>query len=75
MMQMKNELYLNQELYSEKMIREAIYVYKGLAKILVLKEEQYWVCKFDDCIYGLERTKKEFENYLIQLWNQSRSLS
>ena len=67
-MQMKNKLVLNKELYSYSYIGQAIMVYKRLTDISVIEDEKYWICEFDN------RTKKEFENYLIQLWNQGRGM-
>lgn len=73
-MQMKNKLVLNKGLYSYSYIGQAIMVYKRLTDISVIEDEKYWICEFDNCKYGIDRTKKEFENYLIQLWNQGRGM-
>ncbi|MCB5440997.1 hypothetical protein G4946_09295 [Anaerostipes hadrus] len=70
---MKNKLVLNKELYSYSYIGQAIMVYKRLTDISVIEDEKYWICEFDNCKYGIDRTKKEFENLdkMYQKINQS----
>lgn len=63
------KLELSRELYDEKVLSEGISAYRGLAKIYVDQDSSYWILAFDRCVYGFERTKKEFENYLIELMN------
>lgn len=74
MIQMKNRLFLSKEIYSYYYIEQTRTVYEKLADISVNEDENYWICEFCDCKYEIERTKKEFENYLIQLWNQGRGM-
>ena len=74
MIQMKNRLFLSKEIYSYCYIEQTIIVYEKLADIAVNEDEKYWICEFCDCKYEIERTKQEFENYLIQLWNQGRGM-
>ena len=72
MKSMKNELYLNKNLYGKKSIQEARKAYGELADIQLDSRNEYWVCSFFQCVYGEERTMQEFENYLIGLTNQER---
>lgn len=62
-------LVLKNDIYSYKNIEKAIYAYKGYATIRVKKNGNEIKLEFKHCKYGLDVTKKEFENYLIALEN------
>ena len=63
------ELKLNKDLYPLEFIKTAADTYHDLCTISVVERSPYYICLFSDCIYNEEITKKEFENYLIDLLN------
>ncbi len=69
---MKNKLFLNKEIYTERNIKRAIKAYEELATIKIEQEEQYFICEIIDSRYDLQRTVWEFENYIIGLSNHMR---
>lgn len=65
----KVRIELNKKIYTKDTIRSAVKAYEALAKIQVLESVEYWICIFDKCIYDIELTRHEFENYCIDLMN------
>lgn len=61
---------MNKEIYDRNMIVKASNDFAQLARIRVIESEEYWICLFDKCKVSVGRTKNEFENYLIALFNQ-----
>ena len=41
--------------------------FKGLADISIVTDEDYYRIRFNNCIYPVSITIKEFENYVIDL--------
>lgn len=60
-----NDLKLNKELYDRKDIVSVAKVFSHLAMIRIEDDNDYWKCRFENCRYDTEQTKREFENYLI----------
>lgn len=48
----------------------AVKEFAGISNIVVNIEENFLRCVFTNCIYDVEITLKEFENYVIDLNNQ-----
>lgn len=67
---MNNRLYLLKDLYSIDYINDTRIAFSRMAKVSVSEDEKYWICEFTGCKYGLEKTVKEFENYLIGICNK-----
>ena len=67
---MDNELNLCKELYDKKSLMKAVAAFAGIAIIKQKEYKDYWQCIFLDSKAGIDRTKHEFENYLISLVNQ-----
>ncbi len=66
-----NELSLNKNYYSREHIIAAVTAFAGLCRVELSENEDYYVCVFSNCVYDVDVTKKEFENYLIDLINTS----
>lgn len=66
-----NKLRLNKNIFSQSSISYAIDVFESLCVIIVSEDEKYFICSFDNCKYDVEKSKKEFENYLIDLINSN----
>lgn len=64
-----NELKLCCDIYDLNMINYAVESYKKIADISVEKMKRYYVCKFNNCVYDISQTMKEFENFVIQASN------
>ena len=63
-------LKLNNDIYTEKSIKNVIDVYKTLANIVVESQRDgYLTICFANCVYDEKLTVKEFENYLIGVEN------
>ena len=60
-------LYLNKELYSSGLIHKAIDAYTAIANISLRGKDDYWVVEFKRCMYDVDLTACEFENYVIGL--------
>ena len=60
-----NSLFLSKELYNREIIDFAVEAYHDICNVEVCDSEEYFVCKFEDCIYSESITMKEFENYII----------
>ena len=69
---MKNRLFLNKEIYTERNIKRAIKAYEEIATIKIEQEEQYFICEIIKSRYDLQTTIWEFENYIIGLSNHMR---
>lgn len=51
------------------MVKLSIKAFDSIAHITLSQNENYFICLFYKCLYDIEETKKEFENYLIDLTN------
>lgn len=69
-----NKLRLNKNIYDQSYIQLAIHAFEDLCTIIFKDEEKYYTCLFNDCKYDIKETKKEFENYLIDLINSNSSI-
>jgi len=67
---MNNKLFLLKDFYSIGNVNDTCVAFSMLSTVSVSEDEKYWICEFADCKYGLEKTEKEFENYLIGLCNK-----
>jgi hypothetical protein len=67
-----SELRLKQEIFSQAVIQQAIADYQGLAQIQMTITDTDYCLLFKNCIYPIERTMKEFENYVIGLTYQKK---
>lgn len=67
---MNSKLFLNKEIYDLKCIHMAIQAYSQLAFIKCIANECGWICTFERCVYDIDLTIKEFENYLIGMMNR-----
>ena len=67
---MNSRLFLLKDFYSIDNVNDTRVAFSKLSNISVSEDEKYWICEFEDCKYGLEKTEKEFENYLIGLCNK-----
>ena len=70
-----SSLNLCKEIYSGKVIEIAQKAYSELADISVEEKSLYWQISFARCIYGEEKTKLEFENFVISLEATGRDFS
>lgn len=64
-----SNLNLSKDIYNKLMIDKSIVAFSELASIAVFENEKYYICLFTNCRYDIKKTKKEFENYLIDLTN------
>ena len=67
-----NELLLTKKIYEIKYINDAADAFSSLCKVLIKETDSYYSCIFVDCVYDVEETKCEFENYIIDLMNAGR---
>ena len=67
-----NELYLSKDIYSTYLIEQTIVAFSNLADISFYDNDNHNICVFKNCIYSLDQTIKEFENYLIDLSNKAK---
>lgn len=65
-----NELKLSKEIYNDSLVNIAVKQFSGISNIVINNEEFYLKCVFSRCVYDVETTLKEFENYVIDLNNQ-----
>lgn len=72
MNKMSGKLFLNKKIYEKNCLSKAIAAYRNIAEITFVEDSLYWICDFQNCKYGEERTVLEFENYLIELSNHTR---
>lgn len=64
-----NELKLSKDIYEVIAIENAILQYKDICTISKTENSEYYILKFNDCIYSEVETINEFENYVIDLMN------
>lgn len=64
-----NKLFLSREIYSVVYIKQAIEAFSELSEIALTSSDDCFVCTFNSTKYETETTIKEFENYLIDLYN------
>ena len=67
-----NKLFLSIEIYSREMVQATIAAFSEITEIEYLEEDGYYICTFEKVVYELSETKKEFENYLIDLSVKTR---
>lgn len=67
-----NRLILDNNIYSRYIVEKAINDYSEVAKIILGIKKEKMICKFSDSIYDVEKTIKEFENYIIDLSNSCK---
>ena len=60
-----NELRIDKKIFHESSLRNAINAYSGISVIEWQEESDYWVLYFTHCVYEIDKTINEFENYLI----------
>ncbi len=65
-----NELKLSKEIYNYSLVKIAAKEFDGISNIVINDEQDYLRCVFSECVYDVETTLKEFENYVIDLNNQ-----
>lgn len=70
---MKNILYLDSSIYAERDIKEAIKAFTNIADIEI--KSNTYECVLKNCKYDIEVTKREFENYIIDITNKNRRYS
>ena len=58
-------LKLHTGIYSLTAIHCAISAFSDLCEVHVVEDGMYFVCIFSDCMYDIDKTCREFENYLI----------
>lgn len=68
-----NSVKFNKKLYSKGHILTAICDYDHIADIVLSENADYYVCGFRNTKYNMEKTKKEFANYLIEIQNSRSS--
>ena len=66
-----NKLMLNKSLFAKHALLTGIAAFKGICTIDYTESGDYYCCIFLNCIYDIDITKKEFENYIIDLINTS----
>ena len=64
-----NDLIIDKSIFGEAALIQAIGAYASLCEISVRENVNQYICHFDKCKYGEERTQREFENYLISIIN------
>ena len=60
---------MNKSIYEFKKIRYTIQAFGGICEVDIKEDSVYWICIFSKCGFDLERTIREFENYLISISN------
>ena len=58
---------ISKEIFKETSLQLAIKAYSGIAVISFVENDENWLLDFSNCIYDIERTTNEFENFLICL--------
>lgn len=66
------KIILDGTIYSESIVKKAIKDYSAIAKIRFEAKDNNIKCEFVSSKYELEKTIKEFENYIIDLSNSSQ---
>ena len=67
-----NKILLDGTIYSEHIVKKAIKDYSMIAQIRLEVKNYNIICVFDSSEFNMEKTMKEFENYIIDLSNSSR---
>ena len=67
-----DEYRFNKKIYDLQQISLAIKAYSDITQINVMETEDYFILCFHNCKYLIERTVREFENYLIDLTNKNQ---
>ena len=62
-----NKLLLNKGIYTKEVIAETAMAFVNLAEIKYCQDDSYHILTFENCRYGVSLTKKEFENYAVNL--------
>jgi hypothetical protein len=64
-----NTLLIDPLIYQMRFIEEAIENYHNITQISLIKDNGKLQAVFNNCIYPIELTVREFENHLIELCN------
>ena len=64
-----NEQVYTKAFYRKEVLNQAINDYKKIAKIKLLEDDEYFKCKFFQCVVDTPLVINEFNNYLIELLN------
>lgn len=70
MNQADNTVRLLKEIFTKQLIVTAANTFANYASVDITEDKKYFYVSFDNCKYGSDETKKNFENYLIDLSNQ-----
>lgn len=62
---MKNRLLLHKKIYTERAVQNTIQAFGAIAEVSCQQAEQYYELQFRRCRAGMERTVKEFGNYVL----------
>ena len=62
-----NRLVLNKSLYKKETIDKAKIAFSHLTELEYSQNENYHILVFEKCHYDENLTKKEFENYVVNL--------
>lgn len=65
-----SNVYLAKDIYSKESIEATITAFANYAKIMISHNKTHYICTFENAIYDVEETMKEFENYLIDYCNK-----
>ena len=60
-----NKLQVSKIIFKKRSLLRAIEAYSNISKITYSEKDEYWLLVFFNCLYGIDRTIHEFENYLI----------
>lgn len=66
-----NELLLSKSIYDSASIQRGVIAFRSLCKIVLTENGNYCICRFSGCVYSMNETKQEFENYVIDVMNTS----
>ncbi len=64
-----NELKLCGDIYKLDAVNYAAEKYSDISEVSINTDENYYVCRFNNCTYDLHITMQEFENFVIQVSN------
>ncbi len=67
-----NKLCLASDIFREKQIEDAIKAFSSICSISVSRDATGFICVFENTLYDVSKTMKEFENYVIDLVNMSK---
>ncbi len=60
-----NELRIDKKIFQESSLKKAINAYSKISVIECQEKPDYWLLEFKYCVYEVEKTINEFENFLI----------